>query len=252
MNRLLEILGSFTLERPVISPDWFMEHLGVSRATIFRDLRHLADAGMVERLDDRGYALGPRVVQMDRQIRLGDPLLKAAADLPEKLANDSGGGVLVCRLHQDTVLCVFQVSPPSGHFAVSYERGRAMPLYRGATSKVILAHLGAKRLASLAESHQEELMAAGLPLTGAELHAFLEPVRKNGHLVAQGEVDPQVEGMAVPLMSGKRLIGSLSVVLPAKGCSSLREAKTLQLLKSSARRIEARLESAAHEEEMVR
>ena len=244
MSRLLEILGSFTLERSVISPEWFMEHLGVSRATIFRDLSKLADAGMVERLDDRGYALGPRIVQMDRQIRLGAPLLKAAADLPEKLAQDSGGGVLVCRLHQDTVLCVLQVSPPSGHFAVSYERGRAMPLYRGATSKVILAHLGARRLASLVEHHQEELTEAGLPLTGVELHAFWEPVRKNGHLVARGEVDPQVEGMAVALMSGKRLIGSLSVVLPAKGCSSLREAKTLQLLKRTARRIEARLESA--------
>ena len=45
-------------------------------------------------------------------------------------------------------------------------------------------------------------------------------------------------------MSGKRLIGSLSVVLPAKGRTSLREAKTLQLLKRTARRIEARLESA--------
>jgi len=249
LHRLLRILECFTLERPVIAPELLMEHLGISRASVFRDLRHLVEAGMVERLDDRGYALGPRVVQMDRQIRLADPMLQAAGDLPRQLAKEAGGGVLLCRLHNDTVLCILEVSPPTGQFTVSYERGRAMPLYRGATSKVILAHLSARRLDALVEKHRDELMAAGLPPNGTELHAAMEHVRRSGHLVTSAEVDPLVEGMAVPLMSGKRLLGSLSVVLSSRGHSALRVARTLQMLKRTARRIEARLEAAGRTNE---
>lgn len=244
-HRLLRILECFSVEHPVIAPDWLMQHMGASRASIYRDLRQLSQAGILERLDDRGYALGPRIIQMDRQIRLGDPLLNAAGELPEVLAHDSQGTVLLCRLHINTVLCILQASHPEAGLTVSYERGRAMPLYRGATSRVILAHLGVQQLSELTKNDALAIQAAGLPHSAAELHAHLEPIRKQGHVMSRGEVDPEAIGIAVPLLFGKRLLGSLSVVLPAVRGNPTTEAKALTLLKRTARRIEARMESIA-------
>ena len=148
---MLRILGLFDLGRPVITPEWLMAELGVSRASIYRDLGMLAQAGMLERVADRGYVLGPKVA-------------------------------------------------PS----VSYERGRAMPQYRGATSKIILACLPQAQLRHLWAAERETLVAAGLPDDYAQLVKVLAGIRKTGYFIAEGEVDPNAVGFAVPLKDSAR------------------------------------------------
>lgn len=243
VSRALQILGLFTVERPVLSVDWLVERLQVSRASVYRDIQELVQAGLLEKVDTRGYALGARIVELDRQIRLGDPLLHAAGPLPQQLARESGGTVLLCRLHARTVLCILEVTGPTPGLTVSYERGRAMPLYRGATSKILLAHLPVARLRQLLEVDAEALAAAGLPQSLPELQQALTPLRAQGHVITRGEVDANAVGVAVPLLDNTRLLGSLSVVLPATRFTPTTERKTLSGLKSCARRIEARLEN---------
>lgn len=241
--RTLQVLGMFTVEQPVLSIDGLVERLQVSRASVYRDVQELMQAGLLEKVDARGYALGARIVELDRQIRLGDPLLHAAGPLPQQLARESGGTVLLCRLHARTVLCILEVTGSAPGLTVSYERGRAMPLYRGATSKILLAHLPVSRLRQLLEVDADALVDAGLPQTLPELQQALEPLRAQGHAVTRGEVDAHAVGLAAPLMDSARLLGSLSVVLPAARFTPATERRVLSLLKSCARRIEARLEN---------
>lgn len=243
MSRVLRILGLFSVEQPVLSIQAMMDRLDASRATVYRDVQELLEAGLLEKVDSRGYALGTRIVELDRQIRLADPLLQAAGELPQQLARDAGGTVLLCRLHARTVLCILESSGGAKGLAVSYERGRAMPLYRGATSKTLLAHVPATRLRQLLELDREAIIEAGLPPTLASLQQALAPLRAQGHVVTRAEVDPDAVGLAVPLMDGSRLLGSLSVVLPASTCNAAAEQRALTLLKSCARRIQARLET---------
>lgn len=200
---------------------------------------------MLERVDARGYALGTRIVELDRQIRLADPLVQATGDLAQELAAQSRGTVLLCRLTERTVLCILEVVGADGP-PVSYQRGRAMPLYRGATSKILLAHVGIERLRDLVASDRDALIEAGLPATLGDLHDALAPLRAEGRAVTRGEVDRDVVGMAVPVLDGQRLLGSLSVVLPARTCTPAVERRTLASLARCARRIEVRIETARH------
>jgi len=62
-------------------------------------------------------------------------------------------GVLA-RLFGDTVMCVADTLPSDNGIRTSYERGRPRPLTRGATSKVILAQLPARRLNRLLEAER--------------------------------------------------------------------------------------------------
>jgi DNA-binding IclR family transcriptional regulator len=241
-NRMLRILGLFNLERPVITPEWLMQELGVSRASVYRDLGQLAAAGMLERVADRGYVLGPMVVELDRQIRLADPLLEAADELPGKLAEQTGGSVLLCRFHGSKVMCIHQVNGRNPALSVSYERGRAMPLYRGATSKVILAYLPAAQLKQLWASERKSLVAAGLPDDYAQLGKVLRGIRELGHCTTEGEVDPDAVGFAVALRDGEHLLGSLSVVMPAASLTAPLRKTTLARLQSAAGRMEGRLQ----------
>lgn len=241
-HRLLRILGLFDLSRPVITPEWLMEELGVSRASIYRDLGQLASAGLLERVADRGYVLGPKVVELDRQIRLADPLLEAAEELLERLAGETGGTVLLCRLHASTVMCIHQVNGRNPALSVSYERGRAMPLYRGATSRIILACLPQAQLRQLWATERQALVEAGLPDDFAQLVKVLRAIRDTGHYITQGEVDPDAAGFAVPLRDGEHLLGSLSIVMPAALLTAALRKTTLSRLQSTAGRIEGRLQ----------
>ncbi|MDB5965027.1 MAG: hypothetical protein JWQ72_1527 [Polaromonas sp.] len=244
-NRMLRILGLFDLSRPVITPEWLMEALGVSRASIYRDLGQLAGAGMLERVADRGYVLGPKVVELDRQIRLADPLLQAAGELLDGLAAETGGAVLLCRFHGHKVLCIHQVTSARARtpaLTVSYERGRAMPLYRGATSKIILACLPQPQLKQLWAAERTALVEAGLPDDFAQLAKVLRSIRDAGHYITQGEVDPNAVGFAVPLRDGDHLLGSLSIVMPAATLTAPQRKTTLSRLQSAAGRIEGRLQ----------
>ena len=242
-NRLLRILGLFDLSRPVITPEWLVEQLGVSRASVYRDLGQLAGAGMLERVPDRGYVLGPRVVELDRQIRLADPLLQATEEPLGRLAEETGGTVLLCRFHGNKVMCIHQATSLQGRnpaLTVSYERGRAMPLYRGATSKIILAYLPQARLRQLWATEQKTLVAAGFPDDFDQLSDRLGAIRADGYFITGAEVDTEAMGFALALQDGGHLLGSLSIVMPAASVSTTLRNTTLARLQSTAGRIEGR------------
>lgn len=244
-NRMLSILDLFELTRLVITPEWLVTELGVSRASVYRDLGQLADAGLLERVPGRGYVLGPKVVELDRQIRLGDPLIQAAGELLERLAEESGGVALLCRFHGNRVLCIEQATSSKARppvLSISYERGRAMPLYRGATSKIILAYLPQPQLKALWAVERSAFVAAGLPDDFVRLCEVLGTIRDTGHYITEGEVDPNAVGFAVPLRDGEHLLGSLSVVMPAAALTMAARTTTLRRLQSAARRIEGRLQ----------
>lgn len=238
--RILEILGA---EGQSVTPESLMRELGVSRATVFRDLQPLVRAGLVERLDPAGYSLGPRIVALDRQIRLHDPLLQAAGELPAELVRQTRGSVLICRLHGRSVMCIDAREGSLGEHPLSYQRGRAMPLYRGATSLAILACLDASQIQQMLREDRAAWMAAGLPDTLDAALERLQAWRQEGGVVSHGAIDPGMTGLAVPILLGPRVLGSLSVVLPTAKAGPVEQQRSLNLLKSAARRIEARLTS---------
>lgn len=218
-DRLLQLLALFTPARPGWTPLEAAGALKISRASAYRYFAQLEEAGFIEPVPGRRYGLGPRIVELDRQIRLADPLVQAAADEMVKLARETGGIALLCRLYKDRVLCIHQERGARAPRFVSYERGRAMPLNRGATSKVILAFLP--------------------PLPKA-----LEQIRRERLCIAYGEVDPDACGVAVPLEQGSRVVGSLSVVLPAAVAKGRVLKSTVKLVRAAGQRIESELDTA--------
>ena len=217
-DRILEIVGLFTPAKPAWTPLEAAQALKISRASAYRYFAQLEEAGFIEPVPGRRFALGPRIVELDRQIRLADPLVQASVDEMRKLARETGGIALLCRLHKDRVLCIHQERGTRAPKFVSYERGRAMPLTRGATSKVILAFLP--------------------PLPKA-----LEQVRRERLCVAYGEVDPDACGVAVPLEQGSRVVGSLSVVLPAAVAKGRVLKSAVKLVRAAGQRIESDLDA---------
>lgn len=213
LSRMLSVLDAFSEEKPIRTVEDIAEAFAYTRATAYRYVAELCESGLLTRVAQGAYALGPRIIELDRQIQRSDPLLDVADPVMHGLLqSDHGQVVLLCSLFRDRVLCAHQVGQDKA-LALSYTRGRPMPLFRGATSKVILAWLPERRLTRLYADHADEIRKAKLGRTREEFLSSLKAIRRQGYVRTRAEVDPGVIGVGVPLFGGEHaVIGSLSMV----------------------------------------
>jgi len=240
-DRLLSVLGLFTVEQPQWTVDDAAKQLGVSGPTAYRYFKRLTGAGLISPVSGASYTLGPAIIQMDRQIQVSDPMLRAARGVMHALIPRAGDGsaLLLCRLFHDRVMCVHQVLGRGPQEPVSYERGRLMPLFRGATSKIILAHLPARTLKSMFEQNAAEIAQAGFGKSWDELRSSLAAIRRAGVAVTLGEIDPGRVGVGAPLFDRDRnILGSLSFALTAGRADNTLIGRLTPLLIAGAREIE--------------
>jgi len=238
LGRMLSVLDTFSEDAPIWTVDNIAAALGYTRATAYRYVGGLCDAGLLTRVAQGAYGLGPRIIELDRQIQRCDPLLAVAERVMQGLLHPNRGQVvLLCSLFRETVLCIHQ----AGHdkaLALSYARGRPMPLFRGATSKVILACLPERRLTRLFVGNQTEIRKTGLGRTREEFLASLKSIRRQGFSLTRAEVDPGVVGVAVPVFGAERaVIGSLSIVFSDKRFPERHAGQVIAELKQAAETI---------------
>lgn len=239
-DRVLGVLGLFTLEEPEWTVEDAAARLGLAISTAYRYFRSLSRAGLIVAMATGRYALGPAIIQYDRQIRLQDPLITAAQPIMKRLTGEfpEHTVTLLCRLFRSQVMCVHQESAARPDFGISYERGRPMPLFRGAASKSILANIPLRAVKALFQEHQAKFAQANLGRTWDEVKERLRELRSAGVSVTQGELDPGMCGIAVPLFETTGVvIGSLSVVLPARHLEARVLAQITQLLRSAAEEV---------------
>lgn len=216
-ERMLSVLDLFDLDNPEWSFDSMYAKLGYSRSTLYRYLKTLTDAGLLTSFPGRDYTLGPRIIELDYQIMVTDPLIHVARPVMNELVNGYAGVSLLCRRYRQKVLCVHQESSVS-HVRSTYERGKARPLLFGATSLAILAHFSTYRLSKLYDEQSAEFAEAGLGDSLQAVRETLKRFRQNGWICTEGDVTPGVTGIAGPIFDGKNeIIGSVSLTLPETG-----------------------------------
>lgn len=243
-ERLLSVLGLFTIERPEWTVEEAAKELRLAASTTYRYFRSLSQAGLIVAFATGRYVLGPAIIQYDRQIRLRDPLTTAAQPIMKRLTEQLPAHtvILLCRLFRNQVMSVHQESAAKPDFAVSYERGRAMPLFRGASSKIILAHMTPRIVKALYEEHAAKFAQASLGRNWEEAKERLRALRSTGVATAQGEVDPGMCGIAVPVFEpAGAVIGSLSIVIPTRYLTPNFLEEIPRRLKSAAEQIHWRL-----------
>ena len=74
---MLSVLDAFSEDAPIWTVDNIAAALGYTRATAYRYVGGLCDAGLLTRVAQGAYALGPRIIELDRQIQRCDPTADA-------------------------------------------------------------------------------------------------------------------------------------------------------------------------------
>lgn len=211
LRRMLDVLDLFRPDQPVIDVEIICRELGYTPASAYRYLRELGDFGLLVRLP-RGYALGPKVIALDRQMSDHDPLLVRGRDLVERLVAETGLDALISELHGHSVVNVL-LERGSDAAPLGGGRGRPIDLFHSATARVVLAYLLPRQIRRIYDAH------AGLPemaRLGQDWKSFskgLLAIRKQGWCSSEGELMPDRSGVAAPIFDEKkRVLGSITLV----------------------------------------
>lgn len=238
-DRTLALLTLFTVERPEWTVEEAAHEIGMTISTAYRYFRSLSETGFICSYATGKYVLGPAFMKYDRQIRLLDPLLTAAGPVMDEMARrlPPSTVLLLCRLYDMEVMCIDQRRPARADFASSYERGRPMPLHLGAASKVILARLPSRTTRKLYDKAPGQMASAGLGQDWEQVSRSLRAIRAERAFATEGELHLGVQGIAVPILSGKRQpLGSIGTVR-ASGTSAETTDAIKELLTGAADRI---------------
>lgn len=207
LKKMLSVLDLFTVERPSMSADEIAAALGLARTTCYRYIRELAQAGLL--VSSGGlYSLGHRIIRLDHQIRECDPLIGAARPLMKRMAAETGAGALLSCIYGDEIVNIHLESGDETPQQL-LGRGRVMPLFRTATSRVILAALPRSRLKRLYEQHGSTAAEADW----TRLSRGLAEVRRQGYWVSHGEMEGALEGIAAPVLGAPRDVAPAALSL---------------------------------------
>ena len=234
LDRYLDIVNLFDESKS----DWTIPEiafsLDVPTSTVYRTVRELVAAEMLEQSTEAHYRLGAAFIEYDRRVRRSDRLIR----LSDAILQDVAGqvrmpcAVVLARLYGETVMCVADTRSMGHDIPTSYERGRPQPLTRGATSKIILAQLPSRRLNRLL-APSESAGSAGSAILS--LRKELAMARRCGYVITRGEVDPGLVGIAAPVSSSEQaLVASLSLIVPAAGLTDVVEHRLVLLATTAA------------------
>lgn len=242
-DRVLGILDLFTEAEPLWTAEALGARLGATRSTLYRHLRALTDAGFLVQTVGGAHALGPRIIALDRQIRLVDPLLHVAPPVMAAQRAAVAGTQLLCRFYGSSVLSIFE-DRADPRIETSFDRGRTFPLFRGAASRSILANLPQAQQQRLFLNHAGEIAAAGHGATWLEFRNGLKAVRARGYAVLS-DIDPEMLGVSAPIFSAPRVVTASLVLARLKREVMAADIDHLAALAlDSTRRISAALQGA--------
>ena len=208
---MLGLLDLFTLSAPVRPVSDLVNYLGTSRSTSYRYIKALHAAGLIEAVANGHYALGPRLVEFDRQIRMTDPLYNESGQVLKSLVQGTRKTALICTLYSDSVMCI-RDELPEGSPPNLFTRGQRRPFFAGAASKVILPYLPPHRLRSIFQQHLRAIARADLGTDWASFRDKMAAIRRDGFVVSHGEVNPGLFGVSAPVHNADSLvIGSIGI-----------------------------------------
>ncbi|MEU6192294.1 helix-turn-helix domain-containing protein [Streptomyces sp. NPDC047061] len=210
--RVLTLLG----ERPLgLTVSAISEEMGTHRAGIYRLLKPLEAANLVERRPDGRYTLGLGLLNLAANVR--SRLQEVAAHELQELANKlSCTCALTIRLGEDGVVAIVQ-EPVVSRMHIAYRPGLRHPLTQAASGLAILA--------------------GDIPRPGERPE--ITKAREVGYAVTRDELFTGASGVAVPVLGPEgRATASVSVVWLGVNPD---ESRAIEALQACAARIMAAL-----------
>ncbi len=241
LSRMLGVLDLFDDGVLTRTAENIAGDMGVSVPTGYRYVRMLVEAGLLQRLENSHYTLGPRIILLDHYIRKADPVLREGIPLMRELVEKTGFDCVTSGLFGNQLLDThreYAAAPAT----LAYGRGRPRPMFKGAAPKVIVASFPSAQLHKLFDAQKVQVMEAGLPDNWADFRRYYASIRKAGFYLSKGELEPHLGALAAPIpKDGGGIWGALQLVFNISRLGIVDNDRLAELVTDAAQHLAARL-----------
>jgi DNA-binding IclR family transcriptional regulator len=212
VERAVEILEQFTLDRPELNLTEVSLGVGLSKSTAHRLLTTLEAVQMVE-FDRRTnlYRLGLKAFRMGSVVSKGMELVRQADPLLTNLAEVTDETSFLLVADGTEALCLRRFDGSHHVRVLSLEAGRRSAFNCGSAQRVLLAHLSDSEWEEVVQGHVVRMTQYSL-VTRDELERDRREIRERGYSVSWEDVTLHACALGAPVRdSSGKVIAAVSV-----------------------------------------
>jgi len=213
VDRALEILLSYNEFRT----DWgvleLAQEFGITRSTAQRLLASLAARGfLIADPSSRRYSLGPAAWRMAALWERSGGLASLVTPLLAELSQSCGRTSLFCVPDGTHVRCIAVVSGQEGPRRSHPFIDELYPAHAGSTSRAHFAFLDGAERRALLHDRPYARFSGRTAVEEAEVERLFDETLAQGYAYSEGEYDEGSRAIAVPVFSGSRPVGSITLL----------------------------------------
>lgn len=240
VDRALLVLLAFDRSRREWGVTQVAAEFGWDKSVTHRLLSTLAHRGfLVSDPISRRYRIGPAVLHLHQAWKRSGSLAMLAEPVLEELTGDSGHTSVVAVPDNFHMRCVAAVDGTTGPLRFYPLAGELYPAHAGATSKAFFAHVPDEERRRL---FQDRPMARFTDRTVTDIDALedqFRQIREQGYALSEGEYDPGVATLALPVFVRESPVATISIGSSRCGATELLD--DLATLRAATCQLERRL-----------
>ena len=199
-SKTIDLLGYFSTLRPEIGLSQLCRLAQRDKATTYRQLQVLEDAGFVEQNDiTKRYRLGPALLHLGHVREVTVPRKEAAMSVLTTLADQTGETAHVSVLSGVSLHSLASVESQRYSARVMVDR-QILPLHATASGLAVLA-FGPTRLLDgvIADMAEMDAFTEHTPMSAIALNTTVAATRACGFGHSNGFLDPDTRSLAAPV-----------------------------------------------------
>jgi len=210
LNKIFDVLESFTPEKPEYSLTELQKKLNLHKATLYRILLNLETREYIQKSRYSGkYRLGSKFAVLANVCLSGLDLREVSHSFTRTLAEETGETIIINVMEGYHGVCIERINSTQP-VKITAEIGHQVPLLRGASGKILAAYCDDRQIAAIYEKEKGELAK---PLE--EIRRDLSDLREKGHAITFEELDRDTAGISFPIRNAAGVVvAGLSVIGP--------------------------------------
>lgn len=215
VTKALSLLAHFNHGRVEIGLSDMTRLSGFNKATVYRMLSDLQDAGFVEQAGSgRAYRLGPEVLRLAALREAAVPVLSASRDILRRLCDETGETTHLSLIKGKTLHSLTHCYSNRHGTRVMMDDAEILTFHGTASGLAVLAY-APKDFVEAALNAPLAIHTDATITDPEEIRARLDHVRRIGFAESVGGFEADVHSHAIPVFDSERkVIGALSVAAP--------------------------------------
>ncbi len=241
VDRLVEILDSFTRDRPGWSLSELSLHLGLPKSTLHRFLVGLERHGIMRRDENGRWLLGYRLFIWGSLAVESTGLRQVAAPIMRELAERTGETVILTEYRNGDVICTEKIETTHS-VRLAMHVGAVRAPHAGASSKVLMAYLPPAEVAKIIQERGLPRLCERTITDPRILQEELRQIRTRGYAESYEETDRGAWGIATPIRDWRgEVVAGLGIAGPTVRYSKQQMQEYVRFCREAAERISALL-----------